>query len=312
MVVKPGNQSKIWFITSDAFPAIGSNFASLLQQLEAVTAPNVSGPIAFAIEGAIAGARHVGWRAETKGPLIPRSWQEVKWEHRDVLEKMSVLPNKLYDPEALQTPGVLDVILPSIWREPADSENLEYVVRGGGHYARFLCPKNWYYHEGCTQVSFILTLTESDTSNEHPLPDPEKVPQFAVQTIYIGNYVRIGENAEDVARQIFEKHIKPREPKEGEKIIPRLEKKLIRTFEQSEQFECQRIGAEIEGYETRRFDWIFWKKETGDLVRVWASAPKEQWNTYAPIFEKMAASIGAHKNNENVAPRGKDGTPYRL
>jgi hypothetical protein len=76
VVVKPGKRSKVWFVSSRA-PASSEHRDNLRIELEAVT-PSVvhGGPIAFAIEGRIAGG-HTKGESKTGPPPVPNEWRDA-------------------------------------------------------------------------------------------------------------------------------------------------------------------------------------------------------------------------------------------
>jgi hypothetical protein len=94
VAVKPGKRSKVWFVSSRA-PASSERRDDLRAELEAVPPPAVhGGPIAFAIEGRIAGG-HTKGESKAGPPPVPNEWQ-------DALSK-------------LVEPVPFDRVLPHIW-----------------------------------------------------------------------------------------------------------------------------------------------------------------------------------------------------
>ena len=94
VVVKPEKRSRVWFVSSRA-PTISERRDDLRAELEAILPPVVhGGPIAFAIEGRIAGG-HTKGKSKAGPPPVPSEWQ-------DALSK-------------LVEPAPFDRVLPLIW-----------------------------------------------------------------------------------------------------------------------------------------------------------------------------------------------------
>lgn len=86
VVIKPGKQSRVWFVSSTPSPG-DMKRESLRLKLEAVAPIEVQhGPVAFAISAKIAGGS--GNPAKEDGayqPPIPREWQEAAKGHKEPL-----------------------------------------------------------------------------------------------------------------------------------------------------------------------------------------------------------------------------------
>lgn len=96
VAVKPGNHTRVWFVSSRT-PAANEKSDELRKKLETVASPKVTGgPIAFCINGRIAGGSGKAPK-EAGAPPTPKEWQ-------DALSKQ-------------KEPLLFDALLPLIWPE---------------------------------------------------------------------------------------------------------------------------------------------------------------------------------------------------
>jgi len=86
VALKPGRQSRVWFVSSSPSPS-GVNRESLRLRLEAVTPIEVQhGPVAFAISARIAGGNgNVPSGEGAYQPPIPKEWQDAAKGHGEAL-----------------------------------------------------------------------------------------------------------------------------------------------------------------------------------------------------------------------------------
>ncbi len=150
VAAKPGKVSRVWFISSRK-PEAEEHRDDLRQKLEAVAVPAVRfGPIAFAIDGQIAGEIAKG-KPKADGPPTPAEWE-------DAIAKLS-------------GPSHFDALLEKVWPNPPGSPEagmeapegfvVETLNPIGGKLFR---PKDWFFEEEHRPKVLMWTASREDIS----------------------------------------------------------------------------------------------------------------------------------------------------
>ena len=256
VAVKSGKRSKVWFVSSRT-PAPAERRDSLRTQLEALPPPIVrGGPIAFAIEGRVAGGISKGIR-EAAVPPTPPEWQEA-------ISKLT-------------GPTLFDGLLASIWPDaPGDEARVAATVPEGfvmqileptgGSIPR---PKDWFYKESHSGASYVWTISREDISKGDPYTTGVRIQTF----------IGVKENTGKTPKEFILEFIASKK-KEAARVIE--------TCEERDQGMFTRACLQTEEGPYRILYSLFWGNNNLDMAVVSISGTtKDLWETYSPTFDKM-------------------------
>jgi hypothetical protein len=257
VAVKPSKVSKVWFISSRK-PGAEEHRDDLRQKLEAIAVPAVrTGPIAFAIDGQIAGGVAKG---EPKGgrPPTPSEWG-------DAIAKLT-------------GPTHFDTLLEKVWPNPPGSPEpgIEapegYVVETlnpiGG---KLLRPKDWFFAEAHRAKVLMWTASREDISKSGKYETGVRIQVL----------MEIKKNTGKSPKEFILDFVESK--KKGAA-------KVIETCPEKDQGMFTRICLQTEEGPYRILYSLFWGNKDLDMAVVSISGTtKEQWETYAPVFDTMSA-----------------------
>jgi hypothetical protein len=255
VAVKPGKRTKVWFVSSRP-PAERRD--DLRAKLEAVVPPVLRGrPIAFAIQGRIAGGATEAKRHEAPSPT-PAEWEEA----------ITKLPE----------PTTFDGLLPRIWPDAPGEEAMiaaalpagfvmQTLAPTGGHIPR---PKDWFYLEGHQGASWMWTISREDISKGASYTTGVRIQTF------IGVKEKTGQSPKEFVQQFL-----TRKKKDATRVIE--------TCAERNQGMFTRVCVQTEEGPYRILYSLFWGNDI-DMVAITTSGTmKELWETYSPIFDQMSA-----------------------
>jgi hypothetical protein len=257
LAVKPGKQSKIWFIPSTAK---APNLVDLQKKLAAIPTIDVyGGTFAFAICGTISGGDPTAKEEKDKGPPIPQEWQDAV---KDTQERITVPDGflaKLW-PDAPASAKLPDK------RPETPKEFVTQVLEPlGGEIKK---PKDWYYREDHRKSTFMWTLSREDSQTGH-----------YTTGVRIQAFVGIKEASGKSAKDFILDFIKTKKAN--------AEVRVVETCDEKNQGMFTRICMEIEEGPNHIHYSLFWGNEMDIAVISIAGTSKELWHIYAPTFDKM-------------------------
>ncbi len=257
VAVKPGKQSKVWFIPS---ATKDPKLAELQKKLEMLPAIDVyGGPFAFAICGKIAGGNPAAKAEDEGGPPIPQEWKDAVKDSKEGIRVPEGFLAKVWpDP-----PG---------WTAPADKRPkapTEFVTQVleplGGKIQK---PKDWHYHEGHRKSTYMWTLSVEDS---------EKGPY--VTGVRIQAFVGVKEATGKTAKEFILDFIKSKKDNAAVRVVS--------TCDEKDQGIFSRMCLEIEEGPNHILYSLFWGNEADIAVVSIAGTSEELWHIYAPTFDKM-------------------------
>ncbi len=257
VVLKPGKQSRVWFVSSTRAPG-DKEREPLRRQLEAVVPVDVrSGPVAFAISAKIAGGTK-SLQGIEQVP-IPQEWQDAAKNQ----EKPLSIPDgilALVWPDAAGTASVLKA-----------AEEPEFVTQvlepTGGKIPR---PKDWFYTEGHRGSTYMWTLSREDTSKGQRYTTGVRIQTF------VGVKQNTGQSAKDFILAFV-----AAKKKEAAKVLS--------TCAEADQGLFTRLCLETEEGPYHIQYSLFWGTNIDIAIVSISGTTKELWDTYAPIFNRMSA-----------------------
>ncbi|QIF01440.1 hypothetical protein [Roseimicrobium sp. ORNL1] len=253
--VKPGKVARVWFITPDEKEI--ARLEPLKKKLEALPAIAVKeGPVVFAIADE-ATIKSDSQKAEN--PPIPVEWQKAAAKSP---KENLVIPDDL-----------LALVWPDTAEEKAAAkatvdEFVEQILDPlGGKIPR---PKAWHYSESHNGPAFMWTISEQDIASGGGYETGVRIQAF------FGLKEKTGKTPKEFLQGFLENKQKGNV-------------KVLSTCEEKEQGMFTRTCLEVEEGKYRILYSLFWT--TGDdldagVVMI-SGAPKEQWDRYAPIFNRM-------------------------
>ncbi|RBP35858.1 hypothetical protein DES53_11924 [Roseimicrobium gellanilyticum] len=248
--VKPGKTSRVWFVTPDAKET--ARIEPLKKKLEAVPAMAVKeGPVIIGISDE-ATAKAEGKNSD--GPPMPAEWEEAATKAKKDLE----------------TP---DEILALVWpdtdaqKAATKATTVEYVEQileplGG----KITKPKAWHYTEGHKGAKFVWTISEQDISNGGSYDTGVRIQAF----------FKVKENTGKSAKEFLQGFLAAKQEGEG---------KVLSTCPEKEQGMFTRTCLEMEEGRFHIMYSVFWSDDIS--VVMISGAPKEQWDRYSPVFNRM-------------------------
>lgn len=257
VAIKPGKQSRVWFVSSIRLPD-AEELEPLRVKLERVTPVDVHhGPVAFAIAARIAGGDGRIPGGVDYQPPLPQEWKDA------ADGKMLMIPD-----------GILELVWPDASSIPvrntalAPTELVTQVLEPTG--GKILCPKGWFYsekHQG--GVTFRWTLSREDASEGSYTTGVRIQAFFGVEKL-----------SGKSPRQFILDFVAAK--KKGAA-------RIIKTYAEQRQGPFTRIGLETQEGPHHILCSCFWGNDLDIAVVSISGTTKELWGTYSPIFEKMSA-----------------------
>lgn len=254
--VKPGKVARVWFVTPDAKET--ARIEPLKKKLEAVPALAVKeGPLVIGI--ADEPTAKIQTQQQDDGPPMPLEWQEAAKNTKGELQ----VPD-----------GILAVVWPDTAEQKAATKATagEYVEQElpplGGKISR---PKDWHYMDEHSRGKYMWTISEQDISKGGSYDTGVRIQAF----------FGVKENTGKTAKEFLQGFLEAKQKGDA---------KVLSTCPEKAQDMFTRTCLEVEEGQYRILYSVFWTTE-GDLdagVVMISGAPKEQWDRYAPIFNKMA------------------------
>jgi hypothetical protein len=257
VAVKPGKQSKFWFIPS---ATKGSHLAELEKKLEAVPAIDVyGGPFAFAVCGKIAGGDPVAKEGKDEGPPIPQEWKDSVKDAKESVRVPDGFLAKLWpDP-----PGTVKA--PDTRPETPKEFVTQMLEPLGGKIQK---PKDWHYREGHRKSTYMWTISLEDSQ-----------AGSYVTGVRIQAFVGLKAAAGKSAKEFILDFIKSKKANAAVRVVE--------TCDETNQGIFSRMCLEIEEGPNHILYSLFWGNEIDMAVISIAGTSKELWNIYAPTFDKM-------------------------
>jgi len=256
VAVKPGKLARVWFV-----PSAGADAAKLdplRKLLEAAPAAGVfGGPVAFAMSAKIAGGAGKADGAQPGGrPPIPKEWQDAA---KDVKAPMRVPDDFL----AIVWPDAPD----HGGAAPAPPDFVNQVLEPTG--GRIFRPQDWFYAEGHHGPVYMWTISRENTEGHKPYTTGVRIQLFT------GIKKATGKTPKDFLLAFVD----------GKKKA----EKALNSCEPKEQGLFTRMCLETEEGPYHILYSLFWSAEDLDMAVVSISGTtKEQWETFAPIFNRMS------------------------
>ena len=131
-------------------------------------------------------------------------------------------------------------------------------------------PKDWFYSEGHRGQTYMWTISREDTSGGRPYTTGVRIQ------VFVGVKSAAGKTAKQFILDFL--------------ASKKQQATVIKTCNESDQGLFTRVCLETEEGAHRILYSLFWGSQNMDMAVVSiAGTTKEQWEAYAPVFERMGA-----------------------